>query len=112
MSIYFFSYFEVVRKVHFLVCLFQRVLSSFSNFGNMYFQTVCLTSNFASVRTKYKTKKITHRNIWENLFFFALELHCCLLSFFLRVVCLLCCVSFTFVYSCLCAFCFVCVALL
>ena len=32
--------------------------------------------------------------------------------FFLRVVCLLCCVLFTFVYSCLCAFCFVCVALL
>jgi len=73
MSIYFFSYFEVVRKVHFLVCLFQRVLSSFSNFGNRYFQTVCLTSNFASVRTKYKTKKITHRNIWENLFFLPLS---------------------------------------
>ena len=27
-------------------------------------------------------------------------------------MCLLCCVLFTFVYSCLCAFCFVCVALL
>jgi len=31
---------------------------------------------------------------------------------YLRVVCLLCCVLFTFVYSCLCAFCFVSIALL
>jgi len=34
------------------------------------------------------------------------------LAVFLRVVCLLRCVLFTFVYSCLCAYCFVCVALL
>ena len=35
-----------------------------------------------------------------------------LFFFYLRVVRLLCCVLFTFVYSCLCVFCFVCVALL
>ena len=37
---------------------------------------------------------------------------CFFVVVFLRVVCLLCCVLFTLIYFCLCAFCFVCVALL